>query len=88
LNLHRIRVATDCQNVVRSLEERSLGRYAHVIQEVLAARSDFDELSFSFERRVLNKEAHNLARSVVFEEYGRRVWFVDPPEGLCIPVRV
>jgi ribonuclease HI len=31
LNLHRIRVATDCPNVVRSLEEQSLGRYAHVI---------------------------------------------------------
>jgi ribonuclease HI len=55
LNLHRIRVATDCQNVVRSLEERSLGRYAHIIQEVLAAHSDFDELSFSHERRVSNQ---------------------------------
>jgi hypothetical protein len=75
-------------NSHRFLEERSLGRYAHVIQEVLAVRSDFDELSFSFERRVSNKEAHNLARSAVFEEFGRRVWFIDPPEGLCIPVRV
>jgi ribonuclease HI len=37
LNLHKVMVATDCQNVVKSLEEGSLGSYAHVIQEVLGA---------------------------------------------------
>jgi hypothetical protein len=42
-------------------------------------------LSFGHEKRASNKEAHCLARSVVLEDPGRRLWLVSSPEGLCIP---
>jgi hypothetical protein len=51
--------------VVTSLEEGSRGVYAQIVEEIVAAKEEFHELSFMHERRK-NKEAHSLARSVVY----------------------
>ena len=58
------------------------------MQEITEARKSFDQMVFCHERRVHNKEAHRLARSVVLDDPGRQVWLVEPPEGLCIPLSV
>jgi hypothetical protein len=47
--------------VTTCIEEGTMGIYTHIVQEMEAAKRDFDE-------RVSNKEAHNLARSVVNED--------------------
>jgi hypothetical protein len=56
-----------------------------VIREIKSAMGEFEHFSFCHERRFSNKEAHCLARSVVLDDPGRRVWLLNPPEGLCIP---
>ena len=90
INARQVLVASDCSTVVQNLERGTMGVYAHVVQEITKARKSFDQMSFCHERRVHNKEAHRLARSVVLDDPGRQVWLwlVDPPEGLCIPVSV
>jgi ribonuclease HI len=85
IGARRVHVASDCLSVVRSIKEGTLGVYAQVISEIKVAMETFDMLSFVHERRASNKEAHNLARSVVLDDPGRRLWLVRPPDGLCIP---
>jgi hypothetical protein len=53
---------------------------------MMVRRSDFQDFSVVFERRSANKDAHHLARFVVHSEFGRLVWFLDPPGGVNIPV--
>jgi ribonuclease HI len=31
INTHRVRFASDCQGVIKSLEEGTMGAYAHII---------------------------------------------------------
>jgi hypothetical protein len=63
LDARRTRVASDCKNVIKSLEEGAMGSYAHIVREIVEARADFVELMFCFKGRWTNKEAQNLAKS-------------------------
>jgi hypothetical protein len=74
----RVKVASDCSNVIASLEQGTLGVYAHIIQDINESRCRFDVLSFVHERRLSNKEAHRLAKSSVLLDQGRHVWLLDP----------
>ena len=56
-----------------------------VIQEVKARAAGFLEVSFTHENRQSNSEAHSIARSVISCGFGRQVWLIQPPDGLCIP---
>jgi ribonuclease HI len=85
LNLPRLKVASDCLGVVKSLREHNLGVYSHIISDISMCASEFSETSFVHESRTFNKEANDLARFVVSLPLGRHVWFVNPPEGVCIP---
>jgi ribonuclease HI len=80
-----VRVASDCKAVVDSIAEGTRGVYALIVQELLDAKPEFLSLSFCHDRRICNKEAHTLARSMVLDSPGRHVWLIDPPIGLCIP---
>jgi hypothetical protein len=42
-----IRVASDCMNVIRSIEDGTKGTYDRIIQEVTESMKKFDEVSFS-----------------------------------------
>jgi ribonuclease HI len=85
INTRRIRVASDCLNVVRSMDQGTMGVYAHVVREFKETARELDEVVVVHERRVSNKEAHNLARSSVLFEHGRHVWMLAPLVGVCIP---
>jgi hypothetical protein len=78
-------LASDCLNVGWSLQEGTKGVYAHIAQEIIESRRDFEELTFCHKKRGSNKEAHSLDRSSVLNEKGRQVWLVSPPKGFCIP---
>jgi ribonuclease HI len=80
INARRIRVASDCLNVIKSLDQGSMGVYAHIVREI----TETAEADFVDERRSSNKDAHNLAHSVLFD-HGRHVWLLAPPNGVCIP---
>lgn len=84
----RVQVASDCQSVISSIQEGTLGTYSHIIQEIRARRSDYQNLSFCYEPRSMNQEPHNLARFVLYNNIGRFVWLLDPPIGVNIPVLI
>ena len=46
---------------------------------------DFQSFVFAHEGRSTNVDAHNLARSSIFLDVGRHVWFLDPPRGVARP---
>jgi hypothetical protein len=71
--------------VIKSLDQGSLGVYAHIVREITETARDFEEAVFVHERRSSNKDAHNLARSSVLFDHGRHVWLLAPPNGVCIP---
>jgi hypothetical protein len=50
--------------VVTSLEEGSRGVYAQIVEEIVAVKEEFHELSFMHEGRRKNKEAHGQGRQV------------------------
>ena len=83
LLVQRLRLATDCINVVRSLESGGKGPYGQVLQEIRARATEFQSTSFVHERRSANVDAHNLARGSIYLDIGRHVWFLSPPEGVC-----
>jgi ribonuclease HI len=82
LLVQRIRVASDCLNVIRSIAGEGKGLYGHVVQELWARRSGFQVCQFVHEGRRSNGDAHCLARGSVSRALGRHVWFTGPPEGL------
>jgi hypothetical protein len=65
--LRRVRIASDCANVIKSIHSGSMGVYSHVIQEIKAWEGDFQTTEFVHEWREANYDAHNLARSSIFD---------------------
>jgi ribonuclease HI len=84
LVVDRVTVSSDCLSVVNNLKNKYAGNYSLIIDEVKATARSMSVVQFRHENRASNTEAHRLARSVVSFSSGRRVWFVQPPEGLCI----
>jgi ribonuclease HI len=70
IGAQKVMVASDCRNVVASLEQGTMGAYAHIGDEMMS----FQNIDFPFDSRLANKEAHNLARSVVRDTQGHRLW--------------
>jgi hypothetical protein len=83
LLLTKVRVASDCLNVIKSLESAGWGSYGHIVQEIKARAGDFVTAQLVHEGRVSNGDAHRLARGSISRDLGRHVWFLAPPEGVC-----
>jgi hypothetical protein len=84
LPLRRIRVASDCVNLIWNLGGEGKGPYGHIITELKARSADFQKIEFVHEGRSTNVDAHTLARGSISREIGRYVWFHAPPEGVCM----
>jgi hypothetical protein len=63
INARRVRVASDCQGVITSLERGTMGAYTHVVKEIKDSSIGFEVLGFVHENRRSNKEAHEVNRS-------------------------
>jgi ribonuclease HI len=85
LQLRKITVASDCEAVVNDMSRPCAGIYSTVLEELKATLNLFEVVSFRYENRASNTEAHRLARQASAGDVGRQVWFVNPPDGLCIP---
>ncbi|CAN6270926.1 unnamed protein product [Urochloa humidicola] len=83
LLLQRVRMASDCNNVVRSFNEGMMGPYGHVIMDIRARQGDLYHFELVHESRRSNFEAHGLARSSLYASLGRHIWLLHPPEGIC-----
>lgn len=88
LQLRRVTVATDGLVVVNDLVQPCAGRYSMVLNEIMSLKTSFVQSSFRHENRASNGEAHRLARSATMADLGHRVWFTEPPDGLCIQITV
>jgi hypothetical protein len=50
------------------------------------SRSTFDDVSFKFEGRRSNSEAHSLARFALSPDQGRHLWLIQPHDIVSIRV--
>jgi len=83
LDLQKIRIATDCVNVVKNIYGQGMGLYGHIVMEIKAGAARFVNAQFIHESRSSNGDAHRLARSSIYEAVGRYVWLLAPPDGVC-----
>ena len=60
-----------------------MGSYGLVVQEIRARSREFNFVDFVHEGRQSNVDSHNLARSCIYANLGRHVWFVSSPDGVC-----
>jgi ribonuclease HI len=86
LLLQKIKLSTDCLNVVRSIAEGNKGAYGHIIQEISARRRLFQAVDIVHEGRSVNVDAHTLTRSSIYLPIGRHVWFQAPPAGVSVNI--
>ncbi|TVU21706.1 hypothetical protein EJB05_31359, partial [Eragrostis curvula] len=82
----KFKLATDCANVVRSLQGHGMGPYGHIIREIKARKASFVTADIVYECRGSNGDAHRLAKSSIYETLGRHVWFLTPPDGVCTSI--
>jgi len=83
LGAQKIRVASDCANAVRSIQGPGMGEHGHIVKEIRREMTNFTKVQFIHEGRRSNVDAHNLARSSVYNAVGRFVWLLAPPPGVC-----
>jgi ribonuclease HI len=83
LQLTKVKIATYCLEVIKSMEGSYLRKCSTIIQEIKLHTSDFASLLLVHERRVLNMKAHGLARASAYCELGCHV-DVEKSGG-CLP---
>ena len=59
--------------------------YAFVLDEIRDKTLDFVKVSFHFENREANFEAHALAKAASSLPMGHHLWLGNPPDIICIP---
>ena len=88
LDLAKILIASDCQEVVNDIKNCTGGVYASTIREIVESKNTFDDCSFIFEGKATNIEAHSLAKHAFGLDFGRHVWLLNPPNISCIPMNI
>lgn len=79
-------IASDCMQVVSDINGASRSSsYALVLNEIRDRITDFVKVSFRFEVREANFEAHALAKAASSLPVGRHLWLGNPPDIICIP---
>jgi hypothetical protein len=70
-------------NAVRNIHGEAMCSYGHIIQEIKSQGRSFEKIEFVHEKREANHDAHNLARSPLYESLGRHMWLMSPSMGVC-----
>jgi ribonuclease HI len=86
LMLHRFKLASDYESVVRSIRGEGRGSYGQIVKEIKDQASVFESCIIVHEGRSSNHDAHSLAKSSIYFEVGRQVWLLVPPAGIDNPV--
>lgn len=79
VGLNSIVIASDCEGVVQSIKEGTLGENAMIIKEVRELKKGRNDVIFKFESRICNGDAHNIARNSLNLNFGHHLWLVEPP---------
>ena len=78
-------IASDCLEVISNINNKASPVYAPILREILVSRNIFITVSFHFERRENNFEAHSVAKGVASLSVGRHVWLGNLSDIACIP---
>ena len=84
LNVTHAMIASDCLQVVMDLNGGTFSSYSLVIDEIKESMSDFVKISFCYECREANLEAHAIAKAASAFPSGRRLWLGTLPDIACI----
>jgi ribonuclease HI len=79
LGITHIQVVSDCLEVIKALKEKNLSSYSSILFEISERCKLFQFVSFQHEGRESNGDAHVLARSAISQNFGRRLWLINPP---------
>jgi hypothetical protein len=82
--MQQFRLASDYNNVIKSLTGDGMGYYGHIVQEIKARAGSFRCVDFVHESRNSNVDAHNVARSSLPLSLGTHVWLQSPLFGVCM----
>lgn len=85
LNLSQVVIGSDCMQVVSNINGAAAPSYALVLSEIRDRTKDFVKVSFRFENRETNLEAHALAKAALSLSVGRHMWLGILPDIICIP---
>lgn len=69
----------DCVEVVRAINERSMGVFGHVVREIKQTSTNFESVEFQHEGRRYNVGTHCLAHAAWSAQF---VWYGEPPAGI------
>ena len=86
LNISHAIVASDYMQVVTDIKRGSSSSYAFLLREINERMIDFVKISFCFESRESNFEAHALAKAASSLPSGRHMWLGILPDIICIPL--
>ena len=85
LNLQNLVIASDCLEVISNINNNVAPVNAPILKEILVSRNTFLTISFCFERRENNFEAHSIVKGAASLSVGRHVWLGNLPDIACIP---
>ena len=80
LNVSHAIIASDCMQVVTDIKRGASASYAFLLSEINERRNDFVKISFCFERRESNFEAHALAKAASSLPSDRHMWLGILPD--------
>ena len=84
LLIQKLTLASYCTVVIKNLKGgAAMGVYGPVIREIRTGKEAFESVEFVHENRRFNGEAHSLARSSLYNSFGRHVWLLSPPDSIC-----
>jgi hypothetical protein len=89
LGVARFQLSSDCfEVIINMMKLKNLGRYSVILSEIQKQSSNFLEIIFKHESMDRNGEAHLLARNAILDDFGRRVWLLEPPYSVPSFVQV
>ena len=78
-------IASDCMQVVSDINQGAQSSYSMILDEIRDRVNDFVKVTFWFEVREANFEAHALSKAASSLPEGRHMWLGIPPNIICIP---
>ena len=70
LMLQKVRIATDCANIVKNVCGPAMSPCGHTIREINVGTASFALVEVVYESRNSNGDAHRLAKSSIYEYVG------------------
>jgi hypothetical protein len=69
--------------VIRAIKDEGIAARGQIIREIKATTTQFGTADFVHENIRSNMDAHTIARSKIYADFGRQVWLLNPPQDVC-----